>query len=712
MAEDTRVKAIEDEMRRRGMVVSDESVLAEQGVTFQNFKNFAESLLKGGARGFIDIVGGWGNLYDHLKQKKDPSAFSSAGIMAGIKDLTGIDVNRIPGYRSSYEFSSAGAPAAALTAVGLPGLFGRTALGTAGEFGVAGTTGLLGQTISPESPLGQLAIGASPYAAKAGFVGVQRAVNAPQGVFPNVAETSELLRVGRLTPGELGQSRSQLATEARVEASPTSGPAPIAFRRGQALDVEGFLSNLFQKETGGIVVNQQTPALVTGAVKSAFDNFGKALSGKLKSDARRDFGAAKAAGGLIDTTPVISAAKRALSGIAPEEPGFAQLKQSIDRILSEYEIPATQAQVTPSTVLGPTGQPATVNITPGTPASTLKIDLKRLQDNLSIWGDAAYSGKADFGKGNIFEGVAPGKAKGISLSILRGFRESLDEAINANVPGADQLVTARNNFRNNIQRIEEFANRPLTKAFDVSDVSALVPEDVFAKLKNLPLSQQQVLLDVMQTHPNQVVKDVLDSIRKSQMDDILEKAQRPGAAANEPTVDIKTLASELKKSPVWESLQANTDAQLALRFMQQVLSKEAAVSPEALSRSGAYGLARGAGGTGTQSLVARELAAFVQSTLSNPAALSKLLFEGDNRKLLLDLAKQKTFGQKAYDITQSLAKNVGVIAARGGPSLSTTEPVDTEPMESTTQPSVPTNVQQEFTMDELMREMQRRGINE
>jgi hypothetical protein len=49
-----------------------------------------------------------------------------------------------------------------------------------------------------------------------------------------------------------------------------------------------------------------------------------------------------------------------------------------------------------------------------------------LQDNLAVWGEAAYSGKADFGKGNIFENVAPGKAKGIALSVLRWFKDSLD----------------------------------------------------------------------------------------------------------------------------------------------------------------------------------------------------------------------------------------------------------------------------------------------
>ena len=73
------------ELKKRGVTVSSESVLEEKGTTFEEFKKLAESTLKGSAKGtLIDLVGGYGNLYDYLKQSKDPSAFSSAGIMRGI----------------------------------------------------------------------------------------------------------------------------------------------------------------------------------------------------------------------------------------------------------------------------------------------------------------------------------------------------------------------------------------------------------------------------------------------------------------------------------------------------------------------------------------------------------------------------------------------------------------------------------------------------
>lgn len=689
------VQELEDEMRRRGMLVSEESVLAEPKTTPQQLQTFGESLLKGSARGVVGLLGGWGNLYDYLNKSKSPSAFSSAGIMQGIKDLTGVDINKIQGYSGAYEFGAAGGPAAAFTALGVPGLFSRTIPGVAAEFGVAGSTGMLAQSIAPDSMAAQLAIQSAPYVAKAGYLGTQRAVNAPQGPFPSTAETQDLLRVGRMTPGELGQSRAQLATEARVEAAPASGQAPIAFRKGQALDVESFLSNLFERSAGAPVDVTRAQA-TTASVFNAFSNFGKALSSKLRTDAARDFGAAKNAGGLIDTAPVVDSARRSLSAIAPEEPGFATLKQSLDRIIEEYAIPAQPAKTTPSAILGPTGQPATVTVTPEVAAGSRKIDIKRLQDNLALWGDAAYSGKVDFGKGNIFEGVAPGKAKGIALGILQGFRQSLDDAIDAKVPGADQLVQARNNFRDNIKRIEEFANRPLTREFDVPDVSALVPEDVIAKLKRKPASQQALLIEVMQSSPSGDVAAVLDTIRRSRLDDILAKGP-----------DIQKLSRALQSKGDLVTLFPNPrdlqDAQLAVKFMQQVLAKESAAGAGGRT-SAAYAATRVAGGTSAAGLIASEIASLVNAALSSPGALSKMLFEPDNRKLLLDLAKKKTTAEKAYNAVKTLGQNTGVIAARGGPALDIGAPESTEPAVAPEQ--APDDAAQ------LEAEMRRRGMLE
>ena len=59
------------ELQRRGVTVSTESVLDKKGSSFEEFKKFGESLLKGPAKGIIDYVGGWGDLYDYLKNNKN-----------------------------------------------------------------------------------------------------------------------------------------------------------------------------------------------------------------------------------------------------------------------------------------------------------------------------------------------------------------------------------------------------------------------------------------------------------------------------------------------------------------------------------------------------------------------------------------------------------------------------------------------------------------
>jgi hypothetical protein len=679
---------IEAELQKRGVTTSSGSVLEPEGTSYDEFKKFTESLLKGSAKGIVDIVGGYGTLYDYLKKSNDPNAFSGTGISQAIKNLTGINLQSIQGYRGAYEFGQAGAPAAALTAAGLPGLFSRTPLGVAGEFGVAGGTGLLAQTVAPESPFAQLAIQSTPYAVKGSVTQARKAITTPEGQFPPVAEATELARVGRLTPGELGLSREQLATEASVERTPSAGQRPVEFRQAQAYDVESFVTNLFNKASGKTL----TPTETTQAVVSSFNNYGKSLSSRLKSDARTDFNAAKKAGGLIDTTPVVDAITSKLGEIPPEVKALDPLKNAMQRIIDEYVTPEVPSQTIPSTILGPTGQPASVNVIAGTPASNIKINIDRLQKNLSTWGEAAYSGTADFGKGNIFEGVAPGQAKGIAIAVLNGFRKSLDDAINNNVAGADQLVKARDKFKQNIARIEEFSDRPLTKAFDVTNVTDLVPEDVLSKLKSLPQSQRQFLLDVMQKHPNTQVTEVLNSIRRSKFDDVLTSAQVKGGASTDPTFNIKSALSELdKKSGEFADLFPNpkdaAEARLAMNWMRRTLASESAGGAAGLSGADVYALTGAAGGTAPMRLGLKELVPWLQSVVANPKNFADVIFTPDYRKAMVDLATQKTTSKKALNALGTLTKGVAIIGARGGPMLQTESPQ----MPSEVQPPLPTD---------------------
>ena len=664
---------LEAELQKRGETTSTESVLDPKTTSLQEFKNFAESSLKG-LSGLVGIVGGWGNLYDALKESKDPSAFSSTGIKQALSKLTGVNLQSIPGYRGAYQFVEAGAPAAALTAVGVPGLFGRTAGGVAGEFGVAGTTGLFAQQVAPDSPLAQFTLQATPYVAKGGLKTIGGVLTKPEGTFPSVPETQRLAEVGRLTPGELGLNRPQLATEANVEGAPSSGQKPIQFRQAQAGDVESYLTNLFNKVSGKTL----NPTQTTQEVFTSFANYGKSLTSKLRSDARTDFNAAKNAGGMIDTTPVVDAITSKLGELNPEIAAFDTVKNAMQRIINEYSTPAVPAQNIPSTILNASGQPASVNVIPGSPAQNISINIDRLQKNLSTWGEAVYSGNADFGKGNIFDGVAPGQVKNISIAVLNGFRESLDQAIANGVPGADKLVAARDKFKTNIARIEEFANRPLTKAFDKEKVTELVPEDVMRDLKAMPPSQRKFLIEVMQSNPNTHVTDVLNSIRRSRFDDILSSAQVKGGSATDPTFNIKTVLTELNKkdstlNDLFPFSKDLNQAKLAMNWMSRVLSSE---SPQMAGITGAeaYAFTGAAGGGAQARLASKEAIPYLRNLVANPADFADVIFNPNYRQAMVDLATEKTMTKKATNALAILAKGSAALTARAGGMMGQTQP--------------------------------------
>lgn len=699
MAEISPQQALE-ELKKRGIVVSSESVLEEKGTTFEEFKKGAESLLKGSAKGIIDVIGGWGNLYDYLRRSPDPSALSSAGILKGIRDLGGPDLQQISGYRGAFEFGQSATPAAALTAAGLPGLFKRTPLGVAGEFGVAGTTGVAAQQIAPDSPLAQFVLQSSPYAVRGGVTTARSMITRPTGQVP--ATLDDLTRVGRMTPGEATGSRVQLATESRVEAAPSIEAKGTQFRQAQAKDVESFLDELFQRSSSQARGVEETVA----STVNAFNNYGKALTSKLRSDSARDFGAAMASGGRVDTTPVVSIVSEQLASIPPEVTALAPVRNALQKIIEEYSIPAQEAKVTPSTILGPTGQPAAVTITPAVPAGLREISIDRLQKNLSAWGEAVYSGKADFGKGNIFEGVAPGQVKGIALSVLRGFRDALDQASTEGVAGADKLIKARENFKANLARIEEYAERPLTKAFDVERATDLTAEKALNRLVSAPTSERKFLAEVLQSSPDGAA--IFDTIRRQQFNQVLTKAKdaASGAAADSPDFVIKTALTELGKRKgdfdfLFTNTQDKADAMLAIQFMQKVLKSEAAGGAGGARGGEVYSTTRGLGGTGQQSNLAKEVAVLLRDIVANPNAFADVVFNPDTVKAMKEAQKATTV-KKLTNVVTKLGDTAAKFAPRVGPMVETTQPTDVSvPMPSS---------QQQISPEEALQQLRMMGI--
>lgn len=691
------------ELKKRGVTVSSESVLEEKGTTFEEFKKLAESTLKGSAKGtLIDVIGGYGNLYDYLKQSKDPSAFSSAGIMRGISNLGGPDLQQIRGYRGAYEVGQSAAPAMAMSALGLPGLFSRSALGIAGEGAVAAGTGMFAQSAAPDSPLAQFAIQASPYAVKGSLGATRSAFNAPIGQTPS--NLDELLRVGRMTPGEATGSRVQLAKEVATEASPRIEETGNLFRQAQAQDVGGFFDNLFKRTT----IEASDPTTASNAAISAFNNYGKSLSSRLRSDAGKDFNAAKKAGGLVETDPVVRIVQEELSSIPPEALDLSAKRAALQRIIDEYVTPAKESVIEPSKVLGPTGEPAFVNITPAVPQQLTKISIDRLQKNLSAWGEAAYSGKADFGKGNIFEGVAPGQAKGVAIKVLRGFREALDNAVDSGVAGADDLAKARDKFKVNLQKIEEYSNYPITKYFDVEAPTALTPELVIDRLSKAKPTERLFLSQVLANSPDGNM--VLDTVRRSQLEDLLAKSQKSaaGAAEGAPTIDLKTLLTEVNNKKgdfnyLFPNAVDRADAILAIQWLQKT-AKTASEATKGI-QSEAYAVSRGAGASSQQGLIVRELASLADVIIRDPKAIANVVFNPETVKKMAEAQRTGKL-KKAADLATLLGVSAAKFAPRVGPMLETTQPEDTS------QQPTKINLTGMATIDrqQAIEELKKRGI--
>lgn len=657
------------EARKRGLPVSSESVFEPKGSAFEEFKKVAESTLKGATKGVIDIFGGWGNLYDYLKESEEPSALSSAGMVNAIAKATGVDVGQIRGYKGAYQFGQAAGPqmaiSAALPATALaPQLMARSPVkGALFEGAVAGTTGLTAQQIAPDSPFAQLLIQSAPGAASTGLQAYRRSATAPVGTVP--PETRSLLQVGPLTPGEATGSRVQLAREAATEASPLIESKGTKFRQAQAQSTQQFLDNLFKRASSSAV----SPEQATTTLYNAFDNYGKGLSRRLTSDARVDFNAAKKAGGMVDTKPVVEAVRTYIDKIPPETPGLDGLKSKLAEILDVYVTPAKPATSAPSMVVGPEGRPAFTVETAAVPEQVTKISIDRLQKNLSAWGEAVYSGKADFGKGNIFEGVAPGQVKGIAMEVLRGFRNALDDAIDQNVPGAAQLKDARDKFKANLANIEEFSVRPLAKAFDVPNVSALTPETVVAKLKTAKPSERAFLGRVLQDNPE--AGTIWDTARRAYFDDVMAGAIDTAAAKNDPSFIINKALKGLNKEgelaflfPDPEDL---ADARRAIAYMQAV-GQGASGSTGGVNAAKAYEITRASGLDSQAGNIARATIDTIKNLIASPNQFANVIFDKDAVKKLAALQKKTTYS-RMNDAFLAVTKATAATGLRSGPRV-------------------------------------------
>lgn len=385
---------LEEKQRRSGQVTGGyTSVLAqpEQTTTLEETKRAVTSLLKGSTKGIIDLVGGWGKLYDVIKENKTPSALSSQGIVNAIAKAGGPDLMKIQGYKGMYDIGEAGAPAALMGAMTPAGsLFSgtRSAAGrAAGEFGVAGTTGLLSQQVANESPYAQLTMQTLPYLLKGGAEGLkarkqQKIINEYKALLPegDLGVFNEFVLKGQ------GSTDPAIAADiARLTRSPKYLEMVTALNEGAtAKALEGMAPK------GSPLTPEQSKTGIIQAIQNK-------LAGIRESNADSLFEKAKGYGagqGLVDPTQTLGKIDELIGRYSkqatPNAERAVQVLQSIRERLQPTQTaiygaqpgrtitgPAKDAfgniiEPTPSTYRGPAGMslPLTEPVTVGGGAGT------------------------------------------------------------------------------------------------------------------------------------------------------------------------------------------------------------------------------------------------------------------------------------------------------------------------------------------------------
>lgn len=429
-----------------------------------------------------------------------------------------------PGYERFFRLGEGGVPGAAFGfAAGGP--IGAVVGGAGG-----GLTNVVAKEVFPSSPVGQALV---QLTAPSGAAALRaRATSVPKAQTPVVDQETGV----PLTAGQRTGSPELLAEEQRVAQTLRGAPAAQQFNIAQAQQVEDFFSKI-QKF-------KQTPSLsqadiVTGIVEQ-YDKFNKGLINKFKAQNTANFNAAKKQAGNAEIIPTTNVQQKIDSLIAqydnPEVPGMQSIANSLRKIKDEL----TTTTKTGGMLVDEAGRPLTP-VQTSTTANNITID--RLQQNLSAWGDAAYRGTFTSPGRNVseFSDASPGMVKGVARQILGAFKDDLADAANSNVRGADLLQQARKAYSQNLDILNEFASRPLSKYFDVASPSALVPEKVISKFIKLEPSQKAEAASVLQsTRP-----DIWDSLRQEGLNNLLDKAKVKGAALNEPKFDLKKFSNSL-----------------------------------------------------------------------------------------------------------------------------------------------------------------------
>jgi len=555
------VELIAEQQRRAGNVTTGgRSVLdkPEETTTLEEVKRAVTSLLKGSTKGIIDLAGGWGNVYDAIKESKEPNPLSSRGIVNAISNAGGPDLMKLQGYKGLYDVGQAGAPSALMSLVA-PGssLFKmatptRTAVG---EFATGGGLGLLSQQVAPESMAAQLTMQTLPYLVKGGVSGYRA-----KGQQDKINEYKSLLPEGDKNIFEEFMLRGQASSDpviaadiARLSRSPKYLELITALNEGAAkkavLGIEPKTSVLSQ---------EQAKTAIIQSIEDKLSGMRDSKTGSLFEKAK-GYGAGK---GIVDPTSTISEIDgliaRYSAQLTPNATRAVEVLQGIkDRLspsFSTQAIPSTPVSTTRTvTGMDAAGMPITSEVpmsftAPGTPSYVVnrgpqKLTVEQTQGILSEFGKKASAGD------NLIKDLSISDEQIISSAIFGGMKKDLRAAVR-NSTGDDRaalnlLSEARDRVEKSSTAYNEAIAQGLPKYLQNKSLVEVAPEELYQAYRDLTPAQRATMRSWVSKNDSEALA-VLD---KQVFDDFVNKARTKNALGVE-TVNLELMAKN------WRGLNA------------------------------------------------------------------------------------------------------------------------------------------------------------
>jgi hypothetical protein len=614
---------IEEQQRRAGNVTGGtRSVLAspEETTTLEETKRAVTALLKGSTKGIIDLVGGWGKLYDVIKENKTPSALSGQGIVNAIAKAGGPDLMKIQGYKGLYDVGQAGAPAALMTAMA-PGssLFNLStpARTAASEFATAGSLGMLSQLVTPESAAAQVTLQTLPYLVRGGVTGLQaKAQQKKIDEYRSLLPTKDANTFSEFMLRGQGSSDPVIAADiARLASSPKYLELVNALNEGASAKA---VSGMAPKAAP--ITAEQSKVGIIQSIQNKLDGLRDSKANSLFEKAK-GYGAGK---GLVDPTTTISQIDGLIERYAAQATPNAERAVEVltgirDRLSPSFSVEGRGSYTysSPSTARDTLtnapipGAPVTYTI-PGSAGYTVnqgaqKLTVEQVQGLLSEFGKKASAGDT------LIKDLSISDEKIISAAIFGGLKDDLSTAAKT-ATGDDKaalnlLTTARDKVAKASTAYNEAIAQGLPAFLQNKTLAEISPEDLFKTYTSLTPAQRATMRSWVE-NTDQAALSILD---KQVFDNFVNSAKMPNATGIE-TVDLATLAKNwrgldtVSKDALVTALGTNatefgkrmSDAELMTRKMRTSAPVvESAVSPgtvretsAVLGASSGYGAAK------------------------------------------------------------------------------------------------------------------------